>query len=400
MPVFRYIAKNEHGENVKGKVEAPSINQAAAALRSRELLVISVKPMNSDSFAAVRELFFGIKQEDVVNLTQQLSTMVTAGLPLVQGLSILEQQSKPSLAKVLGELKTSIEGGSTFADALVKYPKVFSRVYVQLVRAGETGGVLDEILARLAENLERSKEFQAKTKGALIYPVIVVIAMIIVASVMMIFVIPKLTEMYKDFGADLPFVTQLLIDVSTFFSEFWWLIAMISGGCYFAFKQWGKTHIGRYTIDGWMLKMPVFGELRKKVILTEFARTLSLLLGSGISLLQGMEIVSQAVTNIVYREALEDATRQIEKGISLAQAIGKYDMFPPLLSQMISVGEETGKLDEVLLKLSHYFDSESEHAIKNLTTALEPIIMIVLGLGVGVMVVAIIMPIYSLTNQF
>ncbi|HYD34563.1 MAG TPA: type II secretion system F family protein [Vitreimonas sp.] len=400
MPIYNYHAKNEHGEPVKGKVEAPSSAQAAATLRARNLLVIKVTPVNEGSFVALQTMLTGIKHDDVVNMTRQLSTMITAGLPLTQGLSILEQQSKPALAKLLGELKTAIEGGSTFAQALEKHPKTFSRVYIQLIRAGEAGGVLDDVLERLAENMEKDKEFRAKTKGALIYPVIVVIAMIVVAFVMMIFVIPKLTEMYKDFGAELPLATQLLIDTSNFTANFWWVILLAAAGGYSLFTSWGKTHSGRVAIDGLLLKMPIFGELRQKVILTEFARTLSLLLGSGISLLQALDIVSQAVTNIIYREALEEASQQVEKGISLAQAIGKYEMFPPLLSQMIAVGEETGKLDEVLLKLSVYFQSESEHAIKNMTTALEPMIMIVLGVGVGIMVIAIIMPIYNLTSQF
>jgi type IV pilus assembly protein PilC len=400
VPFYKYVAKNEFSETVKGKVEAPTIPQAATALRSRNLLVVRIDPLGNESFAAISKWLFGIKEDEVVNMTRQLSTMITAGLPLVQALSILEQQSKPAISKMISELKVAIEGGGTFADALAKHPTVFSRVYVQLVRAGEAGGVLDEILDRLAENLEKAKEFRAKTKGALIYPVIVVIAMVIVAFVMMIFVIPKLTEMYKDFGADLPLVTQLLIDLSTFVSNYWWVMFGAAGGGYFFFNRWGKTKKGRLMIDGWLLKIPVFGELRKKVILTEFARTLSLLLTAGISLLQALQIVTDAVGNSVYREALADTASQVEKGISLAQSIGRFEMFPPLLSQMISVGEETGKLDDVLMKLSKYFESESEHAIKNMTTALEPMIMIVLGIGVGLMVVAIIMPIYGLTSQF
>lgn len=401
MALFRYTVKNQHGETVKGKVEARSESQAAAVLRTRGLLVIRVQPLNDESFTAIKEMLMGVKYDEVVTFTRQLSTMVTAGLPLTQAMSILNQQSKPAMSRMIGELQREVEGGSTFAKALAKFPRVFSRVYVQLVLAGETGGVLDEVLDRLADNMEKDKDFKAKTKGALIYPVIVVIAMIIVAFIMMVFVIPKLTEMYKDFGADLPFATQLLIDISTFVANFWWLFIVGGIGGSFVFRRWLKTRSGRIAFDRLLLKIPVFGELRSKVTLTEFARTLSLLLGAGISLLQALEIVSEASNNILYREALQDAAKQVEKGISLSQAIAKYgNLFPPILSQMIAVGEETGKLDDVLLKLSVYFESESEHAIKNLTTALEPMIMIVLGLGVGLMVIAIIMPIYNLTSQF
>jgi type IV pilus assembly protein PilC len=401
MALFKYVVKNQHGETVRGKVEARTETQAAAVLRTRGLLVISVKPLNDESFLFLREMLSGVKYDEIVTFTRQLSTMITAGLPLTQGLSILGQQSKPALARMVGELQREIEGGSTFAKALGKFPRQFSRVYVQLVLAGETGGVLDEVLERLAENMEKDKDFKAKTKGALIYPVIVMLAMVVVAGIMMIFVIPKLTEMYTDFGADLPFVTQLLIDISTFFQNFWWLMIGASVGGGYLFKKWIKTHAGRVTFDTFMLKVPIFGVLRAKVTLTELTRTLALLLGAGISLLQAIEIISEASDNILYREALQDSAKQVEKGIALSQAMARYaHLFPPILGQMIAVGEETGKLDDVLLKLSAYFQSESEHAIKNLTTALEPLIMIVLGVGVGLMVVAIIMPIYNLTSQF
>lgn len=400
MALYKYVAKNPHGETVKGKVEAQSEAQAATALRSRGLLVITVTPIGQESLVQLKELLFGIKKDEVVTFTRQLATMVTAGLPLTQSLSILAQQSKPAMARMISELQREIEGGSTFAKALQKYPRVFSKVYVQLVLAGETGGVLDDVLNRLADNMEKDKEFRAKTRGALIYPAIVVIAMIIVAFIMMVFVIPKLTEMYDDFGAELPFATQLLIDVSTFVANFWWLaiILAIIGGI--AFKRWYATAAGRLSFDRFMLRIPIFGVLRSKIILTEFARTLSLLIGAGISLLQALDIVSDASDNKVYHDALKDSARQVEKGTPLSQAIGQYALFPPILPQMIAVGEETGKLDDVLLKLSVYFESESEHAVKNLTTALEPMIMIVLGLGVGLMVIAIIMPIYNLTSQF
>jgi type II secretory pathway component PulF len=401
MPIFRYRAKNQHGETVNGKVEARNEAQAAALLQSRGLFVIGVNSTSESSFSFINDFFQGIKQDEVVNITRQLSTMVTAGLPLLDGLRILEQQSKPAIAKLIAELIRDIEGGGTFADALSKHPKVFDRVFIQLVRAGEAGGVLDEILNRLADNLERSKEFRSKTKGALIYPTIVMIAMGLVGAVMMIFVIPKLTEMYKDFGADLPFATQLLIGISNFFVNFWWLmLAMIFGGIA-GVNSWGKTKKGRLFLDGMKLKMPIMGVLRAKILLTEFARTMSLLLSAGISLLRALEIVTEALDNVIYRDALKAASEQVEKGVSLGDAISAHNtIFPPILFQMISVGEETGKLDEVLMKLANYFQSESEQAIKNLTTALEPLIMVVLGLMVGVMVIAIIMPIYNLTSQF
>ncbi|MBT3250104.1 MAG: type II secretion system F family protein [Candidatus Pacebacteria bacterium] len=400
MPFFKYTAKNEHSETVKGKVEARSISVAASILASRSLLVINIAPLEQGSFTFIKNMTSGIKEDDVVNMTRQLSTMITAGLPLSTSLSILAEQGRSEVSILINELLRDIEGGKTFSQALEKKPKVFSRVYVQLIRAGEAGGVIDEILSRLADTLEKQKEFRGKTKGALIYPAIIVTAMLGVGFVMMVVVIPKLTEMYQDFGADLPFVTQLLIDISDVFVKYWWAMIsfMVAGG--FLFRSWRKTEAGDRSFDRFLLKIPVFGELKEKVIVTEFARTLSLLLSAGVSLISALRIVSEAIESINYRDSLEAVAKKVEKGIPMSQALSASETFPPILYQMTSVGEETGKLDEILLKLSIYFETESEQAVKNLTTALEPAIMIVLGLSVGVMVVAIIMPIYSLTSQF
>jgi type IV pilus assembly protein PilC len=400
MAFFKYVAKNEHNETIKGKVEARTKDSAAAVLASRGLLVISVKAFDESPFASIRSSLFGVKQDDVVNLTRQLATMITAGLPLSGALSILAEQGTPQVASLVNELLRDIEGGHTFTQALAKHPKIFSRVYIQLVRAGEAGGVIDDVLNRLANNLEKEKEFRGKTKGAMIYPVIVLIAMFIVAFVMMAVVVPKLTDMYKDFDAELPTVTRILITISDFFASKWWLILLVMGGGLFGLRAWKKTKKGDRIWDRLMFKLPVFGELRKKIILTEFSRTMSLLLTAGVSLIEGIGIVSQAMRSVNYRDMLKAVTKKVEKGISFSEALSIYPEFPPILYQMISVGEETGKLDEVLLKLSAYFESESEQAVKNMTTALEPLIMIVLGVGVGFMVIAIIMPIYNLTSQF
>lgn len=400
MPFFKYKAKNEYNETVKGKVEAKTINSAVEVLESRNLLVIRISPLTSSSFATIMEMLSKVKQDDIVNMTRLLSTMITAGLPLASALSILVKQSKPEVARLVEQILQDIEGGSSFGDALAKYPKEFPRTYIQLVNAGEAGGVMDEVLERLAENMENAKEFRAKTKGAMIYPIIVLIAMFVVGLIMMIFVIPKLTDMYADFGAQLPMATQILISLSNFAVKSWYFLI---GGLALAFvglKKWYKTDNGEKTIDGLILKIPIFGVLRQKMILTEFSRTLSLLLGAGVSLLQALEIVTEGIDNRVYRDAMVDTTKQVEKGVSLSEALATHEEFPIILTQMTGVGEETGKLDEILQKLAHYFGSESEHAVKNLTAAMEPLIMIVLGIGVGAMVIAIVMPIYSLTSQF
>lgn len=400
MSFFKYTAKNEHAETVKGKVEAQNKAQAVQVLKSRNLFVVNLLLEGESSFTIISSMFSGVKYDDIVNFTRQLSTMITAGLSLTEALSILEQQGKPAVVKVVSELLKEIEGGSTFAKALEKFPKHFTRVYTQLIRAGETAGVLDEVLQRLAENMEKDKEFKAKTKGALIYPAIVMFAMMIVGTIMMVVVVPKLTDMYKDFGAELPAPTQFLINFSGFIKKTWYLQIVFGAVGFFGMKQWTKTRRGAIQVSRIKFKIPIYGQLAKKVILTEMTRTMSLLLSAGISLLQVIEIVTEASSSALYQEELKLSAKKVEKGISFAQTLTNQDLFPIILSQMASVGEETGKLDEVLLKISTYFQSESEHEIKNLTTALEPFIMIVLAIGVGFMTIAIIMPIYSLTSQF
>ncbi len=398
MAIFQYKARNQHGETVQGKVEARQLQQASGILRERGLLVISVKEAN-ETDGLFGSYLSRISKNDIVSFTRQLSTMNTAGLSLIDALSILERQNKPAVRKMIGEIIQEVEGGSTFSAALAQQP-AFGRVYYNLVKAGEMAGVLTEVLKRLADTLESEKEFRGKVKGALIYPVIVVIAMLIVAVLMMIFVIPKLSEMYKDFGADLPFMTQILISTSEFMARFWYVLFVLVAAGIYGLKKWRQTSIGAHQFDRMMLKIPVFGILQQKIILTEFSRTMALLLAAGISLLEALEIVADAIDNVIYRDALQDAYHYVEKGSSLSAAIEKYEEFPAILPQMISVGEETGQLDEVLNKLSQYFASETEQAVKGLTTALEPIIMIVLGIGVGFLIIAIVMPIYSLTSTF
>ncbi len=400
MPIFKYLVKNKQGENIKGKVEAVSKAQAVSTLMGRDLFVIDVTPLGQSDGVLNNLTHNKVKFTDLVNFTRQLATMINAGLPLATSLSILEEQGKSEMAKLTGNLLKDVEGGLSFSTALAKYKDNFSRIYVQLVKAGEIGGVLDEVLERLAITMEKEKDFRAKTKGAMVYPVIIMLAMAAVATVMMVAVIPKLTAMYQDFGADLPAATKILMSISDFFVHSWWILAIVVIGATFALRAWKKTPVGEKAIDGFFLRMPIIGVLKQKIVLTDFSRTLSLLLGAGVSLLEALDIVASAIDSAVYRGELKEVNKQVEKGVILSDAISQYENFPPILYQMIAVGEETGKLDEILSKISEYFEKESEYAIKNLTTAIEPMIMILLGLGVGFIVIAIIMPIYSLTSQF
>jgi len=399
---FEYKAKTKEGKDAKGKVEARDLASALGVLREKGMVVVEIKPVNEVSgvLGKTTTMMQKVSGDDIVAFTRQFSTMVASGLALTESLSVLEMQSRPAMSRVISEVLREVQGGNTLADAMDKQSQVFSGVYVSLIRAGEASGALDEVLKRLADNLEKQKEFKGKVKGALIYPVIVVIGMIAVTVVMMVFVIPKLADMYQDFDADLPWMTQLLIAVSNMFQTLWpvMLLGSILAGA--GFFYWKSTPVGRKNFDTFVLKLPVFGKLQSEIVLAEMARTLSLLVGAGISLLDALEIVGGVLGNKVFEEAIDESMKQVKKGMPLSVTLARANVFPPLLPNMVAVGEETGKMDEVLMKVANYFEVESEHTVKNLTTALEPIIMIVLGLGVGFLVISIIMPIYQLTSQF
>lgn len=398
MERFRFRARTSVGELRKGIVEAQSEATAVQVLRDQKLIIIELHKLSTS-----QSIFsFGnkVKFEDIVNFTRQLSTMIGAGLPLTDALSILQVQVPPALQTIVADVLRSIEGGSTFADALTHHTETFSRVYISLVRAGEAAGVLDTILVRLADTLEKQREFQEKTKGAMIYPVIVLIGMLVVVTVMMIFVLPKLTLMYKDFDVKLPFITQMLINTSDFMSRYWYVMAVLVTAGIYVFKQWKKTKAGAYQHDVLVLKMPVFGKIKSMVLMTEFTRTLALLASAGVSLVESLGIVKEVADSEVMRRALAEVAKDVEKGNPLATSLAKHPVFPMIVSQMTSVGEQTGKLDEILNRVAGYFEAESEHAIKNMSTAMEPMIMLALGIGVGFLVVAIIVPIYNLTSAF
>lgn len=395
---FRFKAKTSEGGTRKGVVEAQSESTAAQVLRDQKLVIIELHELG------VRKSLFSIGQKvkfgDVVNFTRQLATMIGAGLPLTDALSILQVQVPPVLQSKVADVLRSIEGGTTFANALTHHNETFSRVYIALVKAGESAGVLDTILMRLADTLEKQREFREKTKGAMIYPIIVLIGMVLVMTVMMIFVLPKLTVMYKDFNIELPFVTRVLIGISDFMVNFWYLMGLVIVGGVYTYSWWVKTTLGGYQKDVMVLKLPIFGKIKSMILMAEFTRTLALLVSAGVSLVESLEIVREVADSEVMRRALADVAKDIEKGNSLAISLAKHPVFPMIVSQMTSVGEQTGKLDDILNRVAGYFENESEHVIKNLSTAMEPIIMVLLGLGVGFLIVAIIVPIYNLTSAF
>jgi type II secretory pathway component PulF len=302
---------------------------------------------------------------------------------------------------VVAQILVDVEGGESLSVSMSRHPKVFSPTYIALIKSGEVGGVIDEVLARLADDLEKQQEFKGKVKGALIYPAIIVIGMIAVAFVMMIFVIPRLTSLYGDFNAQLPTATRILIGISNFALKFWPFLLILLGGGIWGLSAFRKTPVGKRRTDEIILKLPIIGELQRQVILAELTRTLSLMVGAGVSILEALNITAGVVGNAVISEALKDAARQVEKGFPIAYSFSRHpEAFPFILSQMVAVGEETGKMEEVLGKVGHVFEVESDQQVKALTSAVEPLVMILLGVGVGFLVIAIILPIYNLTSQF
>ena len=400
MKKFKYKAKDNSGSLVMGFVEASSDSVAAKLVREQDLVVISIKEIKEIPFNFIKKLQERVTSGDLVNFTRQLATMINAGLPLTETLLILRSQSAGSLQNVVSRLLADVEEGESFSSALKKHPKVFSPTYVALIKSGEVGGVLDEVLVRLADDLEKIQEFKGKVKSALIYPIIIIIGMVAVALIMMVFVIPQLTSLYDQFDAELPMATKVLMGISDFMVGFWPLVILLIGGYAYVFKLYANTQKGKEKIDNIVFKIPLIGPLQRQIVLAELTRTLSLMVASGVSILEGLNISSEVVGNTVISKALKQAAQNVEKGFPVAFAFSKHpDAFPFILSQMISVGEETGKMDEVLIKVSHIFETESDQRLKALTSAVEPIILMILGVGVAFLVIAVIMPIYNLTTQ-
>lgn len=400
MKKFNYRVIDDNNRQIAGVVEANNQAQAAGILRGKKLTIVGLSELKGSIFDELMAVTGKPKFEEVTNFTRQLSTMIASGLPLVEALRILKEQSRPQMAKVVEQVLNGIEGGSSLGAAMEKTQGVFSAVYIALVKAGESAGVLDQIMKKMADTLDKQREFHNKTRGALIYPAIVLIGMIIVAFIMMIFVVPKLTQMYRDFGAELPLPTKILIGISDFMVNYWYLFFGMLAGGFLVFQRWLRSPVGSLLFEQLVFKIPIWGPLKKDIVLAEFSRTMGLLSTAAIPILDGLRIVAETLGSQIYADGVVRAAVRVEKGSTLAEAIAMASDFPPILSQMIAVGEQTGKVDEILSKLADFYESQSELKVKTLTTAIEPIIMVIMGVGVGFLVMAVIMPIYQLTNQF
>lgn len=398
MEQFQYTVKDTKGITHQGLVEAVDPRAASQILHDRGFVVIRIEPKKQGLTLA---FFKGVNISHLANFTRQLATMITSGLPLTDALVVLQKQTEnKKMTEIITSLADEIQAGNTFASALAKHSDIFSPAYINIVRSGEASGTLDTVLQKLADNLEKEREFQGKVKGAFVYPVIILIAMTLVTSIIMIFVVPKLTELYSNLNINLPLPTVILIALSKFMANFWWLLLIMLVAAGIAFRRYKRTPQGALLIDTITLQLPVLGRLNRDTSLTELTRTLGSLVGAGVPILEALKIAGEVASNAIHRNAIGKATTLVEKGAALSKAVAQQEVFPAILPQMIAVGEETGKMDDVLSKLAHYFEIEVDQQVKNLTTALEPIIMVTLGIMVGLLVVSIILPIYSITSAF
>ena len=394
MATFTYTARAFNGELRTATIDASSRDDVISQLRKQRLSVVKI-----DQGGAARIGRGSIKTRDVVIFTRQFSTMINSGLPLVQALTILaEQTDNKALAEVTKKVVFDVESGNTVADALSKHPRAFTNLYVNMVAAGEAGGILDTILMRLATFLEKNDALVRKVKGAMIYPTVIMSVAAIAIVVLLIFVIPVFENMFGSVGLALPLPTRIVIGASRFLKAYWWLLGavIIVGG--YMLRKYYASHSGKLVIDRLMLKMPVLGDVLRKSAVSRFTRTLGTLISSGVSILEGLEITAKTAGNRVIQDAIMDSRASIAGGDTIAQPLQKSKVFPPMVISMIAVGEQTGGLDEMLSKIADFYDEEVDAAVGNLLSLLEPIMIVFLGVVVGGMVVAMYLPIFDMIN--
>ncbi|MEK7688645.1 MAG: type II secretion system F family protein [Deltaproteobacteria bacterium] len=400
MPFFSYRARNRTGALVTGNVEAANKAAAEINIDKMGLIPLFVKPAKiAIEFPDINLLFQTIAPQDTILFSRQLATLFTAGIPLTKALFTLEiQLSNKKLTNIIKIVREDVEGGATFAQALKKHPHVFDETYYSMVEAGEAGGILDDILERLAAMKERIQEINSKVKSATLYPKIVVAAILIAVIILMTFVVPKFSRLYSNFNVPLPLPTRILIAMSNFFSSYWYLTAIAAILPIVIFKWWTKTDAGHYNWDKWKLNIPIFGPFSQKATMSRFARVFGSLYKSGLPILQSLDIVSRVTDNRLISRAVKDIETDIRSGKSLSELMEQSRLFPPMVVQMVRVGEETGALDEMLEKVAQYYDQEVDYTVRNLTTSLEPILLTVIFGMVLFLALAIFLPMWDIVS--
>jgi type IV pilus assembly protein PilC len=399
MPVYQWIGKNRTNKVQKGEMEAQSEEAVRASLLRQKITPSRIKLKPKDLFENVRFLQPKVKERDVILFARQFSTMIDAGLPIIQCLDILySQQNNSTFKKMLKQVKESVEGGATLAEALKKFPKQFDNLFVNMIAAGETGGILDAILRRLAAYMEKAARLKSKVKGAMTYPLVTLAIAVIVLAVILIFVIPVFEEMFADFGSELPAPTQLVVAMSDLVKSK--ILYLIGALVLFviAFKKYYATEKGRAAVDAMLLKLPVFGLLLRKVAVAKFTRTMGTMLGSGVAILEALDIVAKTAGNRTIEKAIYNVRSGIAEGRTMADPLNESGVFPPMVCQMIAVGESTGALDAMLEKIAEFYDQEVDQAVDNMTALIEPVMLVFLGVTIGGLVVAMYLPIFKMAG--
>lgn len=394
---FIYTGIDKEGTKQKGQLEANNEREVIDFLRTSSITPLSIRKQE-----ATKSMFSfdKVKSSDVAIFTRQLSSMTMTGLTLIESLKILEKQiTNPSMKKVVKDLISQISEGSSFSTALAGHKDVFSDLYISLIRAAEKGGLLDKILLRLADNMEKSDDLRKRVKSAMFYPAIVIVGVIGVIGVMNVVVIPQLGTLYSNLNLELPLTTRIVLGISKFTTTFYPFILIGAGAAFFLYSRFKKTEDGIKLIDRIKLRIPIVGPILTLSVLDEITRTLSLLISSGTSILESLEVTAQVANNYWYRNAVAASTTAVEKGVTLSDAFQNQNIFPPMLVQMTRVGESTGKIDESLAKISEYFERDLDLRVRTLTTAIEPILIIVLGVSVAFLILSVITPIYGLISQ-
>lgn len=396
MAIFIYKAKARNGRTVKGDLDAPSLKFAENILRRKGYSLVWVKPRPKDLLEGT-PLEGGVSDRDMVVFSRQFATMINAGVPILQALQIMcEQTENSKLRRKLYSVRNDIEGGSSLYEALKKHPDVFDALYTNMVNAGETGGILDIVLLRLSEYIEKAAKLKAKIKGAMIYPGVVVTVAVAVVAIILIFVIPTFEQMFRSFGSALPLPTQIVIDLSRFVTEniLWLVIGFIL--FLVGFRFFYKWEQGKILVDRWILFLPIFGPLLRKAAVAKFSRTFSTMVSSGVPILSALDIVAKTSGNKTVKLRILEAKKSIAEGQTLAEPLEDTGVFPPMVIHMISIGETTGSLDSMLAKIADFYDDEVDVAVETLTSLIEPLMIVFLGVVVGGLVVSMYLPIFSI----
>jgi len=401
MPTFVWEGKTAQGRAMKGELEAPNLEAVVTVLRHRRIRPIPnrIREKGKGLEKEITIPGFGekVKTKDLSIFTRQFATMIDAGLPIVQCLDILGEQSESKLLRnTVRTIRQDVEGGATLADALRKHPKIFDALYINMVEAGEAGGVLNTVLNRIALFIEKANKLKKKVKGAMIYPCAIIAVAVIVVSILLIFVIPVFAELYGSMGKALPAPTQITINISNWFVASWYYLLLALGGVVAGVRFYYQSDQGRMNIDGLLLRLPVIGDMLRKVAVARFSQNMAILLSSGVPILEGLAITARTAGNKVVEKAIMDSRVSISQGKTVAEPLAESKIFPPMVCHMVAVGETTGGLDGMLRKIAEFYEEEVDDAVANLTALMEPAIMVVLGVILGGLVISMYLPIFQL----